>query len=75
MGGSFAQSRAQDARDIDIALALANIPDFFDVQNQLMRLRRKIDLRIEPHPIQINDFNASNPLADEVERTGLEIEL
>jgi hypothetical protein len=51
------------------------MPDFFDAQNQLMRLRRKIDLRIEPHPIQINNFNASNPLADEVERTGVEIEL
>ena len=73
--GSFAQGRAQDASDIDIALVLANMPDFFDAQNQLMRLRRKIDLRIEPHPIQINDFNASNPLANEVERTGVEIEL
>ncbi len=75
MFGSFAQGRAQDASYIDLALALANMPDFFDAQNQLMRLRRKIDLRIEPHPIQINDFNASNPLADEVERTGVEIEL
>jgi predicted nucleotidyltransferase len=73
--GSFARGRAQDASDIDIALVLANMPDFFDAQNQLMRLRRKIDLRIEPHPIQINDFNASNPLANEVERTGVEIEL
>ena len=35
--------------------------DFFSIQMQLMRLRRTIDLRIEPHPIWEGDFNIQNP--------------
>jgi hypothetical protein len=38
-----------------------------------MRLRRKIDLRIEPHTISEKDFNDLNPFAYEVRRTGIEI--
>jgi hypothetical protein len=38
-----------------------------------MRLRREIDLRIEPHPILEEDFNIQNPLAYEIKRTGIEI--
>ncbi len=40
-----------------------------------MRLRRKIDLRIEPHPINEKDFNAMNPFAFEIQHTGIEIVL
>jgi hypothetical protein len=36
-------------------------------------LRRKIDLRIEPHPIKEQDFNSLNPFAYEIEKTGIEI--
>lgn len=72
--GSFAKGQAHEASDIDIALVLANLPDFFDAQKRLMQLRRKVDLRIEPHPIKLEDFNASNPFADELVRTGVEIE-
>jgi hypothetical protein len=42
---------------------------------QLMRLRRNIDLRIEPHPIGEADFNSTNPFAWEVKNTGIEIDL
>ena len=72
--GSFAKGQAHEASDIDIALVLANLPDFFDAQKRLMQLRRKVDLRIEPHPIKLEDFNDSNPFADELVRTGVEIE-
>ena len=47
--------------------------DFFVVQMQLMRLRRDIDLRIEPHPILEVDFNIQNPFAYEIEKTGIEL--
>jgi hypothetical protein len=40
---------------------------------QLMRLRRDIDLRIEPHPILEGDFNVQNPFAFEIEKTGVEL--
>jgi hypothetical protein len=49
------------------------MPDFFATQKLLMRLRRNIDLRIEPHPIKEQDFNASDPFAFEISHTGIEI--
>jgi predicted nucleotidyltransferase len=71
--GSFAKGSEKEESDIDIALVLENMPDFFYAQKQLMKLRRKIDLRIEPHPIQEQDFNSLNPFAYEIEKTGIEI--
>jgi uncharacterized protein len=73
--GSFAKGKEKEESDIDIALVLENMPDFFSTQKQLMRLRRKIDLRIEPHPIKEQDFNSRNPFAHEIEQTGIEITL
>ncbi len=71
--GSFAKGNEKEESDIDIALVVENMPDFFSAQKQLMKLRRKIDLRIEPHPIKEQDFNSLNPFAYEIERTGIEI--
>lgn len=71
--GSFAKGTEKADSDIDIALILKDIPDFFSMQRMLRKLRRKIDLRIEPHPIEENDFNALNPFAQEIENTGIEI--
>ncbi len=73
--GSFAKGKEKENSDIDIALVLENMPDFFSAQKQLMKLRRKIDLRIEPHPIKEQDFNPLNPFAYEIEQTGIEINL
>ena len=72
--GSFAQGKEREESDIDIALVLENMPDFFAAQRLLMKLRRKIDLRIEPHPIKEQDFNSANPFASEIRNTGIEIE-
>jgi uncharacterized protein len=41
-----------------------------DIQLELMRLRRKIDSRIEPHPFREKDFNLSNPVAYEILQHG-----
>ena len=71
--GSFAKGSEKEGSDIDIALVLENMPDFFYAQKQLMKLRRKIDLRIEPHPFKEQDFNSLNPFAYEIEKTGIEI--
>jgi len=73
--GSHARGLEREESDIDIALVLDNIPNFFSVQLQLMRLRRKIDLRIEPHPICEKDFNSMNPFACEIQKYGIEITL
>ncbi len=71
--GSFVKGKAKEESDIDVALVIENLSDFFYVQQQLMKLRRKIDLRIEPHPIDIKDFNADNPFVAEITKSGIEI--
>ena len=71
--GSFAKCKEKEESDIDVAIILNNMPDFFSTQQQLMRLRRKVDLRIEPHPIREKDFNKMNPFAYEIQQTGIEI--
>ena len=72
--GLFARGTHTQDSDIDLALILNNISNQFTMQVELMKLGRKIDTRIEPHPIDEEDFNESNPFANEVIRTGIEIE-
>ena len=38
-----------------------------------MKLRRKIDSRIEPHPLRKEDFTQSNPLAFEIIANGKQL--
>jgi uncharacterized protein len=71
--GSFASGKEREESDIDIAVIVENMTDFFSTQRLLMRLRRNIDLRIEPHPIMEQDFNSSNPFAWEIEKTGIKV--
>jgi predicted nucleotidyltransferase len=69
--GSFAKGTNHEDSDIDIALIVNNVTDIIDTQIDLMRLRRKIDLRIEPHPFLKNDFNKGNPVANEILKYGI----
>ena len=71
--GSYAKGNEHNDSDIDIAIVIGKMDDFFSVQMQLMRLRRTIDLRIEPHPIWEGDFNIQNPFAYEIQKTGIEL--
>ncbi len=71
--GSYAKGSNSSDSDIDIAIVYGSKKDFFEVQMQLLRLRRKIDLRIEPHPIREKDFSALNPFADEIMQFGIEL--
>lgn len=73
--GSYAKGTEREDSDIDIAIVIGNMSDFFATQMQLMRTRRKVDLRIEPHPIGESDFNLMNPFACEILESGIEIEL
>ena len=71
--GSCAKGQESEDSDIDIALIIGNMTDFFTTQMQLMRLRRNIDLRIEPHPIGEDEFTEMNPFAVEIKKTGIEL--
>jgi predicted nucleotidyltransferase len=73
--GSYANGKSTDDSDIDLALIFTNLDDSrrFDVQVQLMLLAAKVDSRIEPHPISLDDFNSGNPFVVEIKKTGIEI--
>lgn len=72
--GSYAKGTPDINSDIDIAIIFRDFPDSFDMQVQLMKLRRKFDTRIEPHPFRETDFNNTNPMANEILISGIEID-
>lgn len=71
--GSFSKDTNRDDSDIDIALIFNNIPDIIDMQIELMKLRRNVDLRIEPHPFNEHEFNIYDPVVKEIIKYGIEI--
>ena len=72
--GSFAKGTSHVDSDIDVAIVIKDINDIIDTQAELMKLRRKIDLRIEPHPFEVNDFNRSNPVVNEILKYGVKLD-
>lgn len=72
--GSYAKGTNHSDSDIDIAIVLQNVKDIFDTQVELLKLRRSIDLRIEPHPFESDDFNNANPMVNEILKHGIRIE-
>ena len=73
--GSFAKGTNHDDSDIDIAVVIKDYSNLLDIQLELMRLRRKIDSRIEPHPFRESEFELSNPIVSEIIKYGREIEI
>ena len=71
MFGSFANGTHHPDSDIDIAIVIKNLGDVIQAQTDLMKLRRTIDLRIEPHPFREIDFTNSNPLVNEINKHGI----
>jgi predicted nucleotidyltransferase len=71
--GSYIKGTYHDESDIDIAVVFSDYDESIDMQLELMRLRRKIDSRIEPHPFKECDFNLSNPFAAEILKHGEQI--
>ena len=72
--GSYTKETYHDESDIDIAVILKEFENPIDIQLELMRLRRKIDSRIEPHPFREKDFNTSNPVVHEILKHGQRID-
>ena len=73
--GSYSKGIETESSDIDIAIIFDNIENIFELQMQLMKLRREVDIRIEPHPFTKFEFNSGNPLANEILKTGIEINI
>lgn len=72
--GSYAKGNATPDSDIDV---LVLSPDFggdrFEDLLLLMKARRGIDLRIEPHPLKDEEFNENHPLFHEVKDNLIQI--
>jgi predicted nucleotidyltransferase len=72
--GSHTTGDQDDGSDIDIAVvSYCFSGDLIEDALWLMKLRREIDLRIEPHPFLPSEFTEENPMAREVLRTGIRI--
>ena len=73
--GSYAKGTNNENSDIDIAIITDDFEnDIFDEELNLLKLRRKLDTRIEPHLIRIKDYkNAETPFIKEVIDTGIKV--
>lgn len=73
--GSCAKGTNDDNSDIDIAVITDDFNnDIIDEELNLMRLRRSIDTRIEPHLIRIQDYkDVGTPFIKEVIDTGIKV--
>ena len=72
--GSFAKGNFHEYSDIDIAIVLDDFNDLIGTQVDLMRIGRKIDTRIEPHPYRERDFIPDNPVVSEILKHGKQLE-
>ena len=73
--GSYAKGNQNEDSDIDIAIVLKDYSNTLDMQLELMRIRRKIDSRIEPHPFRESEFELSSPMVNEILKYGREIKI
>lgn len=72
---SYAKGTEHEDSDIDIAVVTDDIKtDKFNEEVKLTLLRRKIDSRIEPHIIKVDDYeNDETPFIVEVKNTGIKV--
>lgn len=69
--GSYAKGNPDADSDIDLAIVAKEWkPDIFEAQFELMKIGRKVDTRLEPHPFCKSDFDMSNPYVREIITTG-----
>ena len=72
--GSYVKGTYTSDSDINIAVVGDDFTgDLIEDTLMLMRIRRKIDNRIEPRPFKTCDFNLLNPFAREIIETGIMI--
>ena len=72
--GSYAKGTFNEHSDIDLSIFLdTNEIDGFEEDAMLMKLRRKVDLRIEPHAFAKADLEQPDPLVNEIIMTGQRI--
>jgi predicted nucleotidyltransferase len=72
--GSHARGSGREDSDIDVAVISEDLSgNLLEDDLLVMRARRNVDLRIEPHPFRPEDFRDENPLVWEIKRRGVVI--
>jgi uncharacterized protein len=72
--GSYAKGNYNSDSDIDIAIIADGLSgDIVEDTFKLMKYRRTVDNRIEPHPFLTDEFNVNNPAAREIMETGIRV--
>jgi len=72
--GSYSKDNFNEFSDIDV---LVVSPDFLDdpVEDMqlLMKHRRNVDRRIEPHPVTPEEFAKGNPFLDQIKKSLIQV--
>ncbi len=71
--GSQAKGTARPDSDVDVALVIDSPMNSVLVQWEMLKLRRSIDLMIEPHPFSPDDWAEGTPFTEEIKRTGIRL--
>ena len=69
----YAKGTYNEDSDIDVAIIISSDTNIFDLVVELMMFTQNMDLRIEPHPIKIKDFEEGNPFAQEIIDTDIKV--
>lgn len=69
--GSAARNQMDEDSDIDIAVVMKDVPVKLFKEVELMKYRRQVDSRIEPHVLTTDEFDS--PFFLDVARTGVRI--
>lgn len=72
--GSYVKGNFSEDSDIDIAVVSSDFTgDLISDMLKLMRIRRRVDNRIEPHPFTIEEFNEHNPFVKEIMKNSIRV--
>ncbi|MCK5153093.1 MAG: nucleotidyltransferase domain-containing protein [Spirochaetales bacterium] len=71
--GSYVQDNYNSDSDIDLAIIIDWFDDSLSIQLKMMKLRRKIDTRLEPHPYTSKEWTTENPFVKEIILNGRKI--
>ncbi len=73
--GSYAKNKAHKDSDIDIAVFSDKFKKITDKNISILwKLRRDVDLRIEPHGFYSKDIDCAwDPMVHEIKKTGIKI--
>ena len=73
--GSYAKGNYGAHSDIDVAVVIKNVDNLFDVQVDLLQLRKDKNLLIEPHTFREDDFDTDDPFVNEIAQSGVKLHI